>query len=77
MSGGNSAEIKAFFKHLAEHDTFQLAVDTAFEEGKKAGRIEAMAERMLKNGFDIATIAELTELTTKEIEALNENIKAG
>ena len=49
------------------------ALETAHLDGKIEGKAEAMletAKTMLSKGFDIDTIAEITKLTTAEVEAL-------
>ena len=39
-------------------------------EGKAEGKID-VAKKMLAGGFDVATIATMTDLTVQQIEALN------
>ena len=46
------------------------ALETAFVDGEAAKAID-VAKTMLAKGFDVATIAEITKLTTAEVEALN------
>jgi predicted transposase/invertase (TIGR01784 family) len=53
------------------------ALETAFVDGRTEGKAEGekakavtVAQKMLAGGFDVATIATMTDLTAAEIEAL-------
>lgn len=73
MNGGQE-EINLFFKHLAECNSLQPAIDTAFaegfKEGKRNGVMKEMVKRMQAANFDVEMIEKLTGLTTQEVEAL-------
>lgn len=58
---------------LVEYETFEEGKAVGLEEGKTLGLEEKsleIAKSMLLKGMDIDTIAEITKLSTKEIEAL-------
>ena len=76
-----SEQYDDYIKSICEYNEARAALNTAFydgekkgiEKGKIEGKAEAMketAKTMLAKGFDVETIAEITKLTTAEIEAL-------
>ena len=82
-----SEQYDAYLKSIAEYSEAKATLDTAFldgekqglEKGKAEGKIEGekakaidVAKSMLTKGFDVDTIAEITQLQATEIEALKE-----
>ncbi|MFI3196178.1 MAG: Rpn family recombination-promoting nuclease/putative transposase [Methylococcaceae bacterium] len=82
-----SEQYDAYLKSIAEYSEAKATLDTAFldgekqglEKGKAEGKIEGekakaidVAKTMLTKGFDVDTIAEITQLQATEIEALKE-----
>lgn len=73
-----SQQYDAYLKSIAEYSEAKATLDTAFLEGKAEGKAEGehakaidIAKTMLVKGFDVATIAEITNLQAAEIEALH------
>ena len=73
----SKAELNAYYRHLDNVVILRDNIDTARNEGIIEGRAEGRAEqsrdmalKMKARGFDVATIADLTGLTEKEIETL-------
>jgi len=62
-------EFRKYQESLNAYRDIKNSVDTAWEEGKIEGKIE-IAKGMIKKGFDISTIIELTDLTTEDIERI-------
>jgi predicted transposase/invertase (TIGR01784 family) len=57
---------------------FTASLETSFKEGKIEGKIERdieIAKNMIRKGFDNETIAEVTGLSTEQIEALRAEMK--
>ena len=54
---------------MLSYNEAKAVTDTAFADGKVEGKIKT-ARAMQAEGFDIATIARLTKLTTQQIESL-------
>ncbi|MDD2864768.1 MAG: Rpn family recombination-promoting nuclease/putative transposase [Methylococcales bacterium] len=70
----SSEQYDAYLKSVLEHNEAKAALDTAFVDGKKEGKIEAMqsAARILKTqGIANSIIALSTGLTEQEIQNLN------
>jgi predicted transposase/invertase (TIGR01784 family) len=74
----SSEQYDAYLKSRLSYNEEKAVKDTAFSDGKaegiEEGKAEAMqnaAKKMLAGGFDVATIASMTDLTIAEIEALN------
>jgi predicted transposase YdaD len=68
-----SQQYDAYLKSIAEYSEAKATLDTAFLEGKAEGekaKAIDVAKTMLIKGFDVATIAEITQLHEAEIEAL-------
>ena len=62
-----------YLKSVLSYNEAKAVTDTAFADGKSEGKIEEKfetARAMQAEGFDIATIARLTKLTTQQIESL-------
>jgi len=62
-----------YLKSVLSYNEAKAVTDTAFADGKVEGKIEGKfetARAMQAEGFDIATIARLTKLTTQQIESL-------
>ena len=66
-----------YLKSVLSYNEAKAVTDTAFADGKVEGKIEGKIEEkfetaraMQAEGFDIATIARLTKLTTQQIESL-------
>ena len=62
-----------YLKSVLSYNEAKAVTDTAFADGKVEGNIEEKfetARAMQAEGFDIATIARLTKLTTQQIESL-------
>ncbi|MCU0394253.1 MAG: Rpn family recombination-promoting nuclease/putative transposase [Thermoflexibacter sp.] len=58
---------------------FTASLETSFKEGKIEGKIERdieIAKNMIRKGFDNETIAEVTGLSTEQIEALRVYLKS-
>jgi predicted transposase/invertase (TIGR01784 family) len=73
----SSEQYDAYLKSRLSYNEEKAVKDTAFSDGKaegiEVGKAEAMletAKTMLSEGFDAATVARITKLTTAEIEAL-------
>jgi predicted transposase/invertase (TIGR01784 family) len=73
VSHFSSEQYDAYLKSVLSYNEAKAVTDTAFSdglaEGEKAKAID-VAKTMLAKGFDIETIAEITKLTTKDVEAL-------
>lgn len=65
----SSDQYDAYLKSILEYNEAKATLDTAFTEGETAKAIE-IVKTMFEEGFDVATIAKITKLTTTEIEAL-------
>jgi predicted transposase/invertase (TIGR01784 family) len=74
-------KIFAYLKSRLSYNEAKAVKDTAFSDGERKGKIEGkiegatakaieIAKTMLAEGFEITTIAKITKLTHKEIEAL-------
>jgi predicted transposase/invertase (TIGR01784 family) len=85
MSHLNSDQYDAYLKSRLSYNEEQAMLDTAFDDGKKqgieAGKIEGkiegerakaidVAKAMLTKGFDLDTIAQITQLPIADIETL-------
>lgn len=69
----SSDQYDAYLKSILEYNEAKAALDTAFYDGKVEGETAKAIEivkTMFEEGFDVATIAKITKLTTTEIEAL-------
>jgi len=69
----SSDQYDAYLKSRLSYNESKAVKDTAFSDGKAEGKLEGkleIAKAMLAKGFDSATIAEITQLTQQEIEAL-------
>jgi len=73
----SSDQYDAYLKSILEYNEAKAALDTAFIDGQKKGKIEGetakaveIVKTMLEEGFDVAAIAKITKLTLTEIEAL-------
>ena len=73
----SSEQYDDYLKSVLSYNEAKAVTDTAFADGKVEGKIEGKIEgkfetarAMQAEGFDIATIARLTKLTTQQIESL-------
>ncbi|MFU8790048.1 MAG: PD-(D/E)XK nuclease family transposase [Methylobacter sp.] len=69
----SSEQYDAYLRSRLSYNEAKAITDTAFYDGEKKGRIEGRIEigkAMLTEGFDVATIAKITQLTQKEVGAL-------
>lgn len=67
----DSDQYDVYLKSVLSYNEAKATLDTAFMDGEKKGKVEGkieIAKTMLAKGFDVATIAEITQLTLKEIE---------
>jgi len=67
-------ELAAYEAHLKAYRDNYAVMTTAVNEGVRRGRTERdieIALNMKAKGFDVATIAEMTGLSSAEIERLN------
>ncbi len=65
----SSEQYDEYLKSVLSYNEAKAVTDTAFADGKVEGKIKT-ARAMQAEGFDIATIARLTKLTTQQIESL-------
>jgi len=70
----DSDQYDVYLKSVLSYNEAKATLDTAFMDGEKKGKAEGkveIAKTMLAKGFDVTTIAEITQLTVKEIERLD------
>jgi predicted transposase/invertase (TIGR01784 family) len=67
--GWTAEELDAYEAQGLKLGKAKNALETAHLDGVAEGKI-VVAKKMLAGGFDVATIATMTDLTTAEIEAL-------
>jgi len=65
----SSDQYDAYLKSRLSYNENKAVKDTAFSDGEKNKALD-VAKIMLTKGFDVDTIAEITKLKSKEIEAL-------
>ena len=73
----SSEQYDAYLKSRLAYNEAKAVKDTAFNDGKTEGKREGattkaieIAKAMLTEGFDVATVARITQLKPEEIEAL-------
>jgi predicted transposase/invertase (TIGR01784 family) len=77
----SSEQYDAYLKSRLSYNESKAVKDTAFSDGKAEGKAEGkiegettkaieIAKAMLAEGFDLATIAKITQITQQEIDAL-------
>lgn len=67
------AQVRNYEDSLKAYRDFKNSIDTAREEGEIKGKIEGkteVASNLLKKGFSLDDIAEITGLTTQDISSL-------
>ena len=78
IAGFTEEERKEYEESLKTYRDIKNVVDTAKAEGKIEGKIEekeGVVERCWRKGMEIEDIAEISELTVKQVEAIIRKIK--